>query len=129
MAKTQKAGLSTGQKRKAKYASFSESDKTSRNKQIEDALGRGADNIVAVGETETVERIEVDPRTHKLIKRSERVVIARTLIDVAMPSSDSSRAGKRARLKLGRARKVTPVKHYQGPCGNVGCKTCNPSQH
>ena len=33
---------------------------------------------------------------------------------------------KRVRLRAKRTRKLRLVKHRTGPCGNVGCRECNP---
>lgn len=36
---------------------------------------------------------------------------------------------KRARTKARRNRRVRAGGHPFGPCGNIGCKACNPSGH
>jgi hypothetical protein len=35
---------------------------------------------------------------------------------------------KRVKLRSKRARSVRSQKHGAGPCGNIGCKRCNPIQ-
>lgn len=46
----------------------------------------------------------------------------------AWKAAGQNSKSKRAKLRAQRLRKktVTNVKHAKGPCGNIGCKRCNP---
>jgi hypothetical protein len=36
---------------------------------------------------------------------------------------------RRAKLRKRRSQQVQTQSHAQGPCGNIGCKRCNPEPH
>ena len=47
----------------------------------------------------------------------------------AWRESGQNSKSKRSRLASSRAVKHRNVSHPEGPCGNVGCKRCNPAAY
>lgn len=54
---------------------------------------------------------------------------AQNLQYAAWKQSGQNTKSRRAKLRKRRSNPVRSKDHSQGPCGNIGCKRCNPDLH
>jgi len=69
----------------------------------------------------------LDQRKRRRAKKIARKTAQRALYAQWMREGRNTKS-KRVKLRAKRLRKKTIrlVKHLEGPCGNIGCKRCNP---
>lgn len=69
-----------------------------------------------------------ESKDRRRAKKRARKAAAKAKYEAWKLAGQNSKS-KRAKLRAKRLRKrtVASVKHAKGPCGNIGCKRCNPA--
>lgn len=66
-----------------------------------------------------------EAKKRRLAKKRGRKAAEKAKYD-AWKASGQNTKSKRVKLRAKRTRRVRSVSHRTGPCGNIGCKQCNP---
>jgi len=67
----------------------------------------------------------------RALRRARKVArkAAQNLQYAAWKLAGKNTKSRRAKLRKQRSNPVRSKEHAQGPCGNIGCKRCNPELH
>jgi hypothetical protein len=70
-------------------------------------------------------RAKSDAKKRRRAKKRARKAAQRAQYEAWKQAGQNAKS-KRVKLRARRERSVRNVRHRLGPCGNIGCKRCNP---
>lgn len=69
-----------------------------------------------------------ESKTRRRAQKAARKASQKALYESRVRAGQNSKS-KRGKLRQQRALKTRNARHRLGPCQNVGCPTCNPTEH